>query len=229
MLLAGGKDMDLLIDPKVTELGVKSVGVIMTGVDNKTISPEYEAYRKQAVQNLIERCCSINVKEDPIVEGFYKLHDKVHVKRRKNPPSMETLIKYIQKKEDLPHINKVVDLYNILSAQTKIALGAHDIDHIEGNVNLRLTDGSEKFVPLGQSEPKPVQPGEYSYIDDSNEIICHLEIRQIDKTKVTEETKNIYFIVQGNEETSDEYVLDTANQLIELISKYCGGQGTIIS
>lgn len=220
--------MDFTVEQNVKDLGVKALGVIIEGVDNKKITPEYLEYRKKAIQNLTERCWNMNIKADPIVEGFYKLHDKVGVRRRKNPPSTETLLKYIQKKQNLPAINKVVDLYNILSAETGIALGAHDIDRIEGNVTLRLTDGTEKFIPLGQEEPKPVDPGEYSYIDDSNEIICYLEIRQVDKTKVTEETKNIYFIVQGNEVTEMSYVEETANKLIKLITKYCGGSATII-
>lgn len=178
--------------------------------------------------NFKKKYDGINAKQEAIVQGFYTLHDKVGVRRRKNPPASETLIKLLQKRKDLPSINKLVDIYNIISTDTELALGAHDMDKIDGNVTLRLQDGTERFVPLGYDEPQPVKVGEYSYIDDSNEIICHLEIRQVTKTLVDEMSKNIYFIVQGNEVTSYAFLNETAQKIIDRVTQFCGGQGQII-
>lgn len=219
--------MNFIINDEVKELGVKCIGVVIEGVDNQTVTQQYLDYRKNKVSEYIEKYTDQNIKTDPIIEGFYLLHEKVNVKRRKNPPASETLIKLLLKHQDLSSINKVVDLYNLLSVETKLALGAHDINKIDGDVYLRLTNGKEKFVPLGKNEPQPVQAGEYSYIDEQ-EIICRLEMKQIEKTKVTEDSKDIFFIVQGNEATSDEYVENAALKLIDIITTYCGGQGYII-
>ena len=128
----------------------------------------------------------------------------VHVKR---------LLKNLLKKQEFHKINPLVDLYNLISMDTKLALGAHDLDKIEGNITLRLTQGNENYIPLGSEEAKEVKAGIYSYIDDANDIICYSEIRQVDKTKVTNESKDIFFIVQGNKETSDKYVKDIAKEL----------------
>ena len=117
----------------------------------------------------------------------------VHVKR---------LLKNLLKKQEFHKINPLVDLYNLISMDTKLALGAHDLDKIEGNITLRLTQGNENYIPLGSEEAKEVKAGIYSYIDDANDIICYSEIRQVDKTKVTNESKDIFFIVQGNKKTS---------------------------
>ena len=117
----------------------------------------------------------------------------VHVKR---------LLKKLLKKQEFHKINPLVDLYNLISMDTKLALGAHDLDKTEGNITLRLTQGNENYIPLGSEETKEVKAGIYSYIDDANDIICFSEIRQVDKTKVTNESKDIFFIVQGNKETS---------------------------
>ena len=110
----------------------------------------------------------------------------VHVKR---------LLKNLLKKQEFHKINPLVDLYNLISMDTKLALGAHDLDKTEGNITLRLTQGNENYIPLGSEEAKEVKAGIYSYIDDANDIICFSEIRQVDKTKVTNESKDIFFIV----------------------------------
>ena len=112
------------------------------------------------------------------------MHRAVHLPKRNNTPAPATLLKLILKRGELVPINPVVDLYNLISIQSHLALGAHDIEHIDGNVNLRLTDGTERFVPIGaDDQPEPVKAGEYAYVDDSNEIICHLETRQVEKRK----------------------------------------------
>ena len=104
---------------------------------------------------------------------------------------------------------------------------AHDIDKVDGNITLKITDGTEKFIPLRSSEHQELKAGEYSYVDDANDIVCRLEIRQVNKAKVTEDTKNVFYIVQGNEYTSDELLEEVGNTIISITTKYCGGSGKI--
>lgn len=87
---------------------------------------------------------------------------------------------------------------------------------------------SERFVPIGQSEPVQNSPHEYSYCDDANEVLCRLEIRQVEKTKVDEQTKNVFYIVQGNEATDNDLLLTTARKIVDETIRYCGGKGRII-
>ena len=220
--------MEFIVLDEVKNLGVKALGVEINNIDNQTITEEYTAWRQAAVQELLAYYTDYDYKNDPVFEGFYRLHEKVGVPRRKNIPACENLVKLLLKKQELFAINKAVDIYNILSMRSKLALGAHDIDRFAGNVTLRLTDGSERFVPLGADEPKPVRAGEYSYIDDSNEIICHLEIRQVEKDKVTEDSKNIFYIIQGNEATAESLLEETAEELIRMTEKFCGGTGRLL-
>ena len=220
--------MEFYVVQLVLDLGVKIIGVEIDGIDNKTISDEYLQWRKDEVGVLLEKYKDFDVKQDEVLEAFYTLHEKVNVPRRKNIPASENLIKLLIKKQGLFEINKAVDIYNIISMESKLALGAHDIDKLSGNITLRLTDGTEKFRPLGSEEDKPVKPGEYSYIDDNNEILCWLEIRQVEKDKVTEDSKNIFYIVQGNEKTSDDLLYETADRIVDTTVRFCNGNGKIL-
>lgn len=220
--------MNFYVAQDVLDSGVKILFATVEGVDNHGHNAEWDAYRKQKIEELYERYKDLNPHDDPILEGFNILHDNTGVRRRKNIPASENLIKLLKKRHDMAFINKAVDIYNIISMDSKLALGAHNMDKVDGNVTLRFTDGTERFVPIGRTEPQAVKPHEYSYCDDSNEILCHLEIRQVEKTKVDEDTTNIFYIVQGNEATPDDLLETTARQILETTEKYCGGTGTII-
>lgn len=220
--------MKFIVDENVLALGVKIKAVVIEGINNKEISEEYEAWRKEKVAGLIEKYKDYDIKSDPIIEGFYELHQEVGVPRRKNLPASENLIRLLTKREDLISINKAVDIYNILSIESKLCLGAHDIDKVDGNVTLKITDGTEKFLPLGSEELKPVKAGEYSFVDDNNDVVCWLDIRQVDKTKVTEDSKNVLYLIIGNKETKDEDLEKVTNDLISLTTKFASGKATIV-
>ncbi|MBP3869646.1 MAG: hypothetical protein J6E46_01580 [Faecalicoccus sp.] len=222
------KTIEFKVEQKVLDIGVKIVFPVIEGIDNTSIDPEWFHIREEKIQELLEKYKDIEYHADPILEGFHILHDKAGVKRRKNVPASENLIRLLKKKRDIIFINPVVDIYNLISLETKLALGAHDIDRVDGNVSLRFTDGTENFLPLGQSEPSPSPRGEYSYCDDGNDILCRLEIRQVQKTAVDENSKNVFYIVQGNAATSDDYLISAAKDIIDLTTKYCGGKGHIV-
>ena len=220
--------MKFIIEDKVKDLGIKIIGLKIEGTDNKNSSKDFEVWRKNKIEELISKYKDHDIKDDKVIEGFYKLHNKVGVPRRKNLPASENLIKLLIKREDLVHINKVVDIYNIISIESKLCLGAHDIDKISGNVYLKITDGSENFLPLGGEERKLVGNGEYSFVDDDNDVICWLDIRQVDKTKVTEESKNVLYLIIGNEENTYKELEEVADEIISITTKYCGGKSTIL-
>lgn len=220
--------MEFFVERAVLDAGVKILFAKIEGLDNHAANPEWMDYREQELKELSTAYEMLDVHADPILEGFNLLHDKTGVKRRKNIPASENLIKLLKKNHGIVFINQAVDIYNLISLESKLALGAHNMDRVEGNVTLRFTDGSERFVPIGQSEPIPVTPHEYSYCDDANEVLCRLEIRQVEKTKVDETARNVFYIVQGNEATPDELLEETARKIIDLTTRYCGGAGEII-
>ena len=220
--------MNFYVQRAVLDAGVKILFAAVYGIDNHGESPEWAAYRDRRLRELYEEYAELDIHTDPILEGFNLLHDRTGVKRRKNIPASENLIKLLKKNQGMFFINQAVDIYNLISLESKLALGAHNIDRVDGNVTLRFTDGSERFIPIGQAEPLPVAAHEYSYCDDANEVLCRLEIRQVEKTKVDETAQNVFYIVQGNEATPDALLQDTAQRIIDLTTRFCGGTGEII-
>jgi len=118
----------------------------------------------------------------------------------------------------------LVDIHNLVSVETRLALGAHDDDKISGDVHLRMTSGGEKYVLLGSNTAKTVDENLYSYMDDENDVICFLEVMQAEKTKVTTDTTNCFYIVQGNSSVSDSHLKAATDRVIALTKRFCGGE-----
>lgn len=212
------RNFQFKIQQEVLDLGVKIKGVRIHGINNTVYSSSLNDYIDVHVKRFLENNTLGMLKENQIIQGFYDLHKEVGIPKRKN----------LLKKQEFHKINPLVDIYNLISMDTKLALGTHDLAKTKGNISLKLTTGNENYMPLGSEEAKVVKAGIYSYIDDANDIICFSEIRQVDKTKVTNESVDIFFIVQGNKVTSNKYVEDVAKELITVVTYYLGGVGEIL-
>jgi DNA/RNA-binding domain of Phe-tRNA-synthetase-like protein len=78
-------------------------------------------------------------------------------------------------------------------------------------------------LPLGQSEPETIGAGEYCYVDGSGEVLCRLEHRQCERTKVTVDTTSAFYIIQGNANTSHDMLEQALRRLVELTQRFCHG------
>lgn len=208
---------------EVIDLGVKIITARVTDIENGDSNADFETYKNVELENIKQQWAGKKYKNDPVLAGFRDLHTKVGRSNRDYVASPEGLRWSFLERGRFPHINLIVDIYNLVSLKTGLALGAHDIDKVKGNITLRLTKGDETFIPLGKTEPVTIFPGEYGYVDDGNNVVCRLEVLQVEPTKVITESKDIFLIIEGNANISDEYVKQAAEEVCQTITKYCGG------
>ena len=149
---------------------------------------------------------------------------KIGVKRKKNTPISESLLKNFLKDEILSPSNKLIELCNIVILDSRLSIAIYDMDKIDGLVTLKQASTN---ISYNFSEKRTINQGEYIYID-SKDILYRLEVNQNPKTIVNEDTTNIFVTVEGNEATSAEYIMEVASEIIDLITTYCGGNAKII-
>ncbi len=218
------RDLDFSVSPAIKQIGVRVLAVRLVNLCNQSSSAELERYKLQLSDRLRAERDLRFIKTDEVLEGFRELHTRIGLSRQAYPAASEALLRLLLRKGVIPTVNLLVDIYNCVSLETRLALGAHDVDHFAGNVVLRLTDGTESFQPLGAPEPESVKAGEYAYIaENTNTVICRLECKQVEKTKVTESTTDCFYILQGNARTSRESLYGALQQLVELTTQFCGG------
>jgi DNA/RNA-binding domain of Phe-tRNA-synthetase-like protein len=131
---------------------------------------------------------------------------------------------YFRLHGDIPKINGIVDVYNAISVRSGVAMGAHDLRNVTGDIELRLTVGNETFWPLGAQDAVRIAPAEYAYVDSNNDVLCRLEARQVEKTKISLESRDAFFIVQAHDATGMNIIEAAANDLQHACLELFGGE-----
>lgn len=216
--------MNFKVEREVLDLGLKVVGISITNLDNKNKSKKFLKFKDKAYNALKEKYNNFEIETDLILKGFNELHKKIGLKRKKNTAISESLLKKFLKDETLPSSNKLIELCNIVILDSRLSVGMHDMDKINGGVTLKQASSDISYNFL---EERTINKGQYIYIDN-NDVLYRLEVNQNPKTIVSENTTNVFITIEGNEATSAEYIMEVASEIIDLITSYCGGTASII-
>jgi DNA/RNA-binding domain of Phe-tRNA-synthetase-like protein len=165
----------------------------------------------------------------PEVVRFQEMLRQVGVNPRREQPSVGRLLTLALERGSLPAINSLVDAYNLVSVRTLCSMGAHDLDRIELPVSLRLLSGNESFTPLGSDKETAVTAGEFGYVDAADRVLCRLDVRQADISKVTPATRNALLIIEGTTAHAPEAFRRAFDEAITLITRHCGGTAEVVA
>lgn len=209
------RDVEFIVTPEVKKLGIDVCMAVFNGANIANKSLSLERHKKEDIKRLE----GVDIRNNKILEGYRELYQRIGIKG--HIPPAEHLIRLIQKNGRLPNVNTVVDSYNVVSIETFLSIGAHDLAHIKGNVVFGITDGTERYTPLGRTKPEAVKKGEYACMD-SEKILCRMDIKQCEETKITKKTKSFMVYVQGNRYVSSEYLQKALGKVCENMVRCCG-------
>jgi DNA/RNA-binding domain of Phe-tRNA-synthetase-like protein len=111
------------------------------------------------------------------------------------PCFAEALLKRVARGDQLPAINRLVDLYNAISVAYALPLGGEDVERARGDVVLMPAVGDEEF-----DGGDPPRPGEIVWRDDLGVTCRAWNWRQGVRTRITETSDHIYFLLENIEQ-----------------------------
>ena len=193
--------MEYSIDKSIVELGITSVviGVAKNIDPNAKLSDSFLKKQKK-MEDWALQCDVDEVLNNPITQGYADLLKSVGRSIKKYPPTVPAFIRNIQRRGSMPHINSVIDIYNVESLHSLLAIGGHDLDKIDGQITFTVNKEAGVFLPISSTE-KQVAETDYVYRDPKG-IIAWLGVRDGENYKFDDGTKNAIFIIQGNANTS---------------------------
>lgn len=201
------------------------LGVVTAqGIDNSGEAPDLRSLIRNAQQQIRAGYESGNLSQIPRIQAWRQAYSTFGAKPKKYKSSVEALSRMSLKGLPLHSVNKVVDIYNLISLKHLVPAGGDDLDKVEGDITLAFASGEEHFVPLNGLEEEFAKPGEVIYRDERGVLCRRWNWRECDRTKMTEHTRNICLVVEGLppvDNGSLQWILD---ELGGLVSKYCGGK-----
>jgi methionine--tRNA ligase beta chain len=184
-------------------------------------SAELDTLKKEAEKEIKD----LSVEGDPILDAYKEVYRRFKVDAES---PVVHLINLVKEKGRLPTINTVVDAYNVVAATRRVSVGVHDLDKVVGDVGLKVTRGGEVYVPLGETEPMNIPSGKFAMMDDEH-VLCWLDTKQGQHTKIGFDTRNLLVYVQGNSETSSMYLENALRKICDLIVQYNGGEYEVLN
>ncbi len=139
----------------------------------------------------------------------------------------EALLRRLTKKGDIPSINTLVDLGNLVSIRYALPVAIFDTRALQGAVMVRFASGSERFTPLGEAETEHPEPGEVIFADERDLVIARRWCwRQSEESAAQPETTNALITVEAHHAQGRADVGAALADLLALLEQYAGGTST---
>jgi len=136
----------------------------------------------------------------------------------------EALLRRLTKKGDIPSINLLVDLGNLVSIRYALPVAVFDTRVLQGSVTVHFADGSERYTTLGESEVDHPQPGEVVFSDESKLVIARRWCwRQSEQSAATAKTRSAIITIEAHHAGGHRDIEAALNDLLALLQEYAGG------
>ncbi len=200
-------------------------GVVLAfDVANGKSPDEVTGLLRRAEADIRDRLDLETLVDHPRIASWREAYRAFGTKPNKFRPSMEAMARRVLKNQELPTINTLVDLGNIISLRHIIPVGGHAVDLVENDISLRTATGEEEFIPFGSEQAENPMPGEIILAEENTAITRRWTWRQANHTLTLPSTTAIEFNVDGLPPVSHSEIEDACRELGALIEKYCGGR-----
>ncbi|MDM8129778.1 phenylalanine--tRNA ligase beta subunit-related protein, partial [Paraclostridium benzoelyticum] len=193
--------------------------IVAKGIDNSLVKNDIVEKLDQSIKDCEDKFKDTKVKE---LEGILCYRDafkELGINPNKFMSSIEAMLTRTSKGKGLPNISPIVDLGNAVSLKYMVPLGAHDIDTLDGDIEVRFSKEGDGFIPLGTEETEILEDGELIYSAGDNVRTRRWIWRQSEQGKITNESKNIFFPIDGFTNKNYDSVMSARDELANLLKE----------
>ena len=197
----------VLHDIKNTEEHSQQYGEVIA----KLLKESEEEARKYLTEPVIS--------QNPVIAVWREAFSKFKTKKGARS-SIEALLKRVEKGNGIGGISPLVDVYNAVSLRYSLPCGMEDLDAVQGDLRLTVTEGGDSFFALGDEKVSETLPGEVCYLDDEGAVCRFWNWRDGQRTMITPQTRNAIAIIESVDPSRHdvlEEALDTLGHWAEKV------------
>jgi DNA/RNA-binding domain of Phe-tRNA-synthetase-like protein len=195
------------------------------GLKNGPATPEVLALYMAEQKKGIEQIGNTPLSELPTLAGWRAAFRQFGVDPTGYRSAAEALLRRLTKKGDIPSINLLVDLCNMVSIRYGLPVAAIDTRQVSLPITVRFARGDETFVNLNQAEADHPAAGEVIFTDEKDVVIARRWCwRQSEESAAREETTSLLVTIEAQNAGGNELVRSAAADLMALLQAHLGGE-----
>lgn len=203
--------------------GVIHATVLTNGPSPHELMDEYRD-EQRAVAKRLE---GMTIAEVPSIAAWRLAFTGFGAKPTQYRVAAEALLRRLTKRGDIPAINTLVDIGNLVSIRYAMPVAVFDQANIIGATTVRFSTGSELFTDLGSNDPVHPEPGEVIFVDDAN-VVCARRWcwRQGAQSATGATTTEALIVVEGHHDSAGRDVEAALADLTSLLASHQPGSQT---
>jgi DNA/RNA-binding domain of Phe-tRNA-synthetase-like protein len=191
------------------------------GVTNGTSPPDLASVFAEEQRRIVEGLGDGPLSELPSLAAWRRAFSAFGVEPTKYRSAAEALLRRLTKHGDIPSINLLVDLGNLVSIRYGMPVAVFDQRAVTGGTAVRFADGSERFTDLGSDTAVNPAPGEVVFVDDAGLVSARRWCwRQSAESAARDDTTKVLVTVEGHHEGAAEDVAAAVADLVALLEAH---------
>ncbi len=200
-------------------------GVVLAfGTHNGSSPDELVRMLREAEETVRKELSLETIVNHPRIKSWRDAYKAFGAKPSDFRPSVEAMARRALRGDQLPVINSLVDIGNIVSLQHLLPVGGHSMDELSQDIALRFATGNEAFIPFGGTEVEHPLPGEVIFTEGNTVLTRRWTWRQANHSLTLPETHSIEINIDRLPPVDMEEIHSIASQVMSLVEQYCGGQ-----
>jgi DNA/RNA-binding domain of Phe-tRNA-synthetase-like protein len=199
--------------------------VLATGVRNGPAPAPLQAAYQAEQRATLARIGETPLSQLPSLAAWRSAFRRFGVDPTQCRSAAEALLRRLTKKGDIPSINTLVDLGNLVSIRYALPVAVFDTRSLTGPLTVRFATGAERYTPLGQpSVTERPTAGEVVFADDTGLVFAERWCwRQSDQSAARADTSAVVIAVEAQHEQARDDVAAALTDLLALLERYAGG------
>ncbi len=220
--------------PEIIERYPALVGGVIVGgsVKNGATPPDLLALYQDEQRRVLERIGDMPLSQIESLAAWRGVFRSFGVDPTQIRSACEALLRRLTKQGDIPSINTLVDIGNLVSIRYAIPIAVVDMRAAKGAITVHFADGSERFTNLSTTDVIHPDAGEVIFSDEDKLVFARRWCwRQSDQSAAREDTQNIIITVEAQHATARQDVEAAMRDLMGLLREYVGAEmrGAIVS
>lgn len=183
-----------------------------------------EAYRAEQAA-VLARIGSMPLSELPALVAWRRAFRSFGVDPTKYRSASEALLRRLSKQGDIPAINTLVDIGNLISIRYAMPVAVFNRAAIEGTLSVHRAAGDEPYLTLHEGETDPPAPGEVAFTDTRRHVFARRWCwRQSDEGAARLDTRDILVTIEALHPEGRAEVPRAVDEMCALLEKYAAGR-----